>query len=789
MSPSRSRFPIALAAALGVLSGRAQTAPSAPSGKDDPVHLSVFEVSTSRDIGYQSTNAAEVTRMNTPIENIPMNVTVFNQQFIDDLMATDTSQLLAYEPSAVKTTENDGFMARGSGSVGTNFLDGFAQTSGFGSQPLANIERVEIIRGPAAVLYGAGGYGGTFNRITKKPQPTRRASLRVIASDGHSTRTELDYNHGALPWFNRRLSFRITGILDRGRTWFGQRRVENGIAPSLRWNIGPDTTLVAEYFYDFRDNQASWETPVHGGNPIGMVTGDGVFRVMPRRIAWISPQDYRRNTRQVASLDLRHAFTDNLQFRSQVQFESKRSNIVETQPMSDAITILRDTVLMPRRWRKWPEATDNYRARNELVWKVNTGPLRHRLLLGQGWIQVYDLNQQYLSSRNNGGLTGASLTGDGRLADSKAGPLLNLYPDLTYAEFVDDPQLAGYNTNLLMPINLFEPGATLPVPDLANRPPVYLNTYSKTYTSNLDFYANDVFSLVHDRLYLMAGLRHSHYARKTISFTSGAFPNKVLLASAPTSYATADATTSSFGAVWHLNAAHTYSLYANLNTSFSPEYRVNPDDAPPLQPEQGKQKEVGLRFSFLKGRVTGLVDYFDLLQNHVTQADPDKPSGSGYYIQLNGQRSTGFELSLNTRITDRWLAFGGYAYTDARNDITGVPKDLQPRHRFTLFNRYNFTTGRLKGLSFNLGTIYTGERPLTVSSTRKEIAWGPAPAWWRIDTGVNYRFRPQHSRFIYNLALNVNNVLDNTQIYYVAVTYRYTIDPGREWRAALSVQF
>jgi len=76
----------------------AQTAPATRSAaKDDPVQLSVFEVNTSKDIGYQSSNAAEVTRMNTPIENIPMNVTVFNQQFIEDLLATDTSDVLAYD--------------------------------------------------------------------------------------------------------------------------------------------------------------------------------------------------------------------------------------------------------------------------------------------------------------------------------------------------------------------------------------------------------------------------------------------------------------------------------------------------------------------------------------------------------------------------------------------------------------------------------------------------------------------------------------------------------------------
>lgn len=82
----------------------AQTAPATRSAaKDDPVQLSVFEVNTSKDIGYQSSNAAEVTRMNTPIENIPMNVTVFNQQFIEDLVATSSDQLLAYDASSVKT--------------------------------------------------------------------------------------------------------------------------------------------------------------------------------------------------------------------------------------------------------------------------------------------------------------------------------------------------------------------------------------------------------------------------------------------------------------------------------------------------------------------------------------------------------------------------------------------------------------------------------------------------------------------------------------------------------------
>lgn len=200
----------ALVAAVGL---RSQTVASTPanSPRGETVQLSVFEVTTSRDIGYQSTNAAEATRMNTPIEDIPMNVTVFNQQFIEDLLATETSQLLDYDASSVRFGENDNFMARGSASVGTNFLNGFAQMGGYGSQPLANIERVEVIRGPAAVLYGSGGYGATYNRITKQPQPKALSSGRVIMSDGRSYRVEMDQNFGPLPFLGE------TGVVSRQR--------------------------------------------------------------------------------------------------------------------------------------------------------------------------------------------------------------------------------------------------------------------------------------------------------------------------------------------------------------------------------------------------------------------------------------------------------------------------------------------------------------------------------------------------------------------------------------------
>lgn len=746
--------------------GQTTPAPSASSAapKEETVQLSVFEVTTSKDIGYQSTNAAEVTRMNTPIEDIPINVTIFNQQFIEDLLATDTSELLAYDASSVKTSENDGFMARGSASVGTNFLDGFAQTTGFGSQPLGNIERVEVLRGPAAILYGSGGYGGTYNRITKQAQPKRFGSLRTIASDQHSFRTELDYNFGGLPVLGgSKVFLRLSGTLDRGRTWFGQRRREDGISPMLTWNVSPNTKLLLSYIYNWRDTQASWETPVHAGNPKGFVTGDGVFRVMPRKIAWISPEDFRHNTRQVASADLRHAFTRNLQFRSQFQYETRDQMIQETAANGTSLTILRDTALTSRSWRQVPRVTRNYRTRDELIWNVRTGPLSHRLLTGFGWAQQYDHNVTYGSIQygNN-----------------------NSYPNVTYAQFLANPALAGYTaapSTYLLPVNLFDRGVEPPLPPIAQRAPATLSADAQTYTASQDYYANDVASLLEDRVYIMAGARHTHFQRKTITWNRGA----VRLTSAPTVYNLADATTRSVGAVWHLNAAKTLSLYGNLNNSFNPEYRSNPDGSA-LEPEVGKQKEVGLRFSLFQGRLQGLFASFDLLQDNVTRSDPDR---IGYYLQESGQRSTGFEVSLNGRITDQWLVMGGYSNTDARNDRTGVPKDLQPKDRFTMFHRYNFSKGMAKGLSLSLGTIYTGARPLTPTTTRGEPNWGPMPAWWRVDTIVSYKLRPKGSRFAWDFSAKVTNVFDNTEMYYVAANHRFTLEPGRVWQVVAGVRF
>ena len=743
--------------------------------------LSVFDVTTSKDVGYVSTNAAEATRMNQPLVDIPTAVTVFNQKFLEDLMATDTAHVLAYEPAAVKTTENDGFFIRGFNSANTSFVNGFRQSGGFGPRSIVNIERIEFLRGPAGVLYGSGGYGGTVNRITKQPQNQRFTRMRM--SLGDSFRTELDYNTPLGEGRKPAMMFRINGLFEDGETWLSQKLEQRAVAPAFRWDISDKTKLIAEYSYDRQLRQATWETPIHMGDFNGVLTPDGVYRKVDRKTNWVDPSDYRRFTRHMYSLDFRHAFSESLQFRSQYRYEDNLEERLETQTLTEGLTVLRDTVLIPRLFRKWDTSYDGHSVRNELIWSGDTLGVRHRVVAGAGYDNLTEESISWQTSQNYGGMTGADLTSVA-IRNRSQSEMYFRFPNLTYAEFKADPTRAGFNPLLIQPINMFNRGAEPPLPAADRRPPLFPNNYSESYRASYDTYLNDAVSFADDRVFLVGGLRHTRLNLKSVGYATGTFPNRVFLSSAPTTQRTPKATTYSYGAVWHVNAAKTTTLYANANSSFEPQTTLQPDGSY-IPPQEGEQKEVGVRLN-LWSRINVNLAFFDIVQTNVSRPDP-APGREGYFFQINGLRSKGLEVGFNGRLTDRWLVMGGYSNTDSKNDVTGVPRDGQPRDRFTMFNRYEFKDGNLKGFGMSLGAIYTGTKVVEPFSRRGEPAWGPVPESWRFDVIADYRFKL--GRYDCRAAIKADNVFDNREIFYQANYYRYSLDPGRVIRIEGRVSF
>ncbi|OIR14908.1 ferrichrome-iron receptor precursor [mine drainage metagenome] len=250
----------------------AQAAPSKDSSDDQTIELSPFTVSTSKDEGYRATNSISGSRLDTPIADIPMPIEVVTRQFIDDTGATDLRSTLAYSAGILLQTQNDlgntgsnAYQGPGGvnnpqgetanpnsvqfkirGFVTDNTLrDGFIRQN---STDSVNIERVEVVRGPAALLYGTGNFGGVVNYLVKQPKDTPSQAWDVSIGTFGFKRTTLDSTGPISKKYH--LDYRISAALQKTND-YTQYYSENHffVAPTLQWKPTPTTvvTLDTEY--------------------------------------------------------------------------------------------------------------------------------------------------------------------------------------------------------------------------------------------------------------------------------------------------------------------------------------------------------------------------------------------------------------------------------------------------------------------------------------------------------------------------------------------------------------
>ncbi len=224
--------------ALGAVVARAQVAPGAagarPSGappQDEkaPVVLSPFTVTSDADAGYQAGNTLAGSRFNTKLSETPASVSVFTEEFLKDLGATNLAQVLEYgvnsnaDFNAVTTAPSFFFFDSGllndvrvnnRGLAGSRTVD-FLESS----LPLDtyNTGRFEVSSGPNSVLFGFGSAAGIVNAQTRLAD-TQRTFSRFTGTVGswNTLRAEADINIMAL---KDRLAVRILGVHDEGDTW------------------------------------------------------------------------------------------------------------------------------------------------------------------------------------------------------------------------------------------------------------------------------------------------------------------------------------------------------------------------------------------------------------------------------------------------------------------------------------------------------------------------------------------------------------------------------------------
>ncbi|MFG5119667.1 TonB-dependent siderophore receptor [Methylorubrum sp. POS3] len=323
--------------------------------------------------GYLARDSVSATRTQTPLREVPQTVVVVPAQTLTDAAATRIDSAL--DLAGVGRANNFGglglseFTIRGL-STGEYYRNGFPINRGYANSPdIVSIERVEVLKGPSAFLYGRGDPGGTFNIVTKQPLPERSLTVGQQIGSFNSKRTTFDASTGALD-ANGQVFARITGAFeDNGsfRDFVSSDRYY--IAPVIAWKPSADTTITLEGEF------LSTAQPLDRG----VVPINRDIRVLPRNRFIGEPAigpNYNDNA--LGQLRVEHKIDPNWVVTAGAQLlgGNIRGNAVGTlggfltQPVVNRAYEFRDLT--------WSDIN----LQLNLAGKFETGPFRHTLLAG-----------------------------------------------------------------------------------------------------------------------------------------------------------------------------------------------------------------------------------------------------------------------------------------------------------------------------------------------------------------------------------------------------------------------
>ena len=342
--------------------------------------------------GYHATRSASATRTDTSIHETPQSISVVSKDVVEDLGATRLQDALDYAGGVGRANNFGGqglttFTVRGF-TTGEFYRNGFPINRGYPNMPDANtIERLEVLRGPATMLYGRGDPGGTFNVVSKQPLAERTVTLGSQLNDQGMKRGTLDAS-GPLDEEGR-LAYRLNVVGEGGDTFRDHVETERyGVTPVITWQATDDTKVTFEG--DFMRNNH----PLDRG-----LTRFPNQRGTPSRDTFWGDKDAGKlhNDNNMAQLRFEHALSDNWTLGGGFQWldGSLKGNAIEANgPGSlgaDGRTLQRNF-----NYRKLEWTDKDYQL--NLTGHFSTGGFDHTLLTG---IEYEDYDYKSIIQRSS----------------------------------------------------------------------------------------------------------------------------------------------------------------------------------------------------------------------------------------------------------------------------------------------------------------------------------------------------------------------------------------------------
>jgi len=243
------------------------------------------------------------TRTSTPVRYVPQAIDSIKTSNVADYGTNDIGDALSGIPnvSSSADTRFDSLRIRGFDASNDFYLDGIRDDSQY-KRDLHNIERVEVLKGPAAVLYGRGSQGGIVNRVSKLPEFGRRSTIE--AQGGSEDLRSLYADLSTDPSEN--LSLRLNmGNMDENSFRDGVSGNRQLFAPSMSWQLTPDLNWLVQYEYSRYNRTPDRGIPGVNGRPADV----------GRDTTYGNDHDYIDDKAQSLRSKLTYEINDNWQLR------------------------------------------------------------------------------------------------------------------------------------------------------------------------------------------------------------------------------------------------------------------------------------------------------------------------------------------------------------------------------------------------------------------------------------------------------------------------------------------
>lgn len=640
---------------------------------------------------YVDYKQANVTRNGLDKKDIPQTIDTIDVSKYKLYGANDLSVMLQGTPgiSTSYDTRNDGIFIRGF-NADTNdiYRDGIRE-SGQYRRSTANVERIEILKGPASVLYGRSAGGGVINMVTKVANFDSKSSVGAYVGSYDNVGGTIDINQA----FNDNWAVRLVGEKSdtnsfRSGIGFNQEM----LSPSVTYRSDDGKLLWStEFTYDNLNR-----TPDRGPSYDNLPSGVSI------KTGFAGSNDNIVDETKSFRTDVKYEFAPNWNFHWAL---SHRESFQDFDNFfggtwCSAAGLQNDGKKCNwqgkiRQSYAWQQTTNKTLMNTfDITGQFKTGALDHKIMFGSDW-----------SNEKREPILGNYSSGD------KAG----LYYRYVNPFNPSDSSLSsGWST-----LNGTRPAET---------------SHSQTDANSLSFFLQDLISF-NEKYKMMLGLRYDSY-----DFATNDIRND-----SKRSYRD-ESLSPNIGFVWQ--PVESQSFYTSYSKSFSPyggrgllgvSTTINPSlyDA---EPQYNEQYEIGVKSDWLDGRLNTQLSVYDITKNNI-RYQPDSINRPNEWEVGQKQQSQGVELSFIGRILDNLYVRGGYGYTDA---------EWKSDSRTTVKEEDRLKGKKLAGISENTGNLFV--RYLPVEKWYGELGatyvgsyftsdknTTKMPDWTRLDAAIGYK--------------------------------------------------